>query len=134
MQWQIRRPSAADDQFPVPGSAEKYFSNLPSSPLWASASAGASPFDVILGHCAENVVFRSIHCSRPLSVPGQIARSEEHTSELQSLKRISYAVFCLKKKKPNEGTLLKHKPAIRPRANQRHRKTIRTSSVTTHPH
>src|SRR3546814_6801752 len=29
----------------------------------------------------------------------QIARSEEHTSELQSLMRISYAVFCLKKKK-----------------------------------
>src|SRR3546814_5172347 len=28
-----------------------------------------------------------------------IARSEEHTSELQSLMRISYAVFCLKKKK-----------------------------------
>src|SRR3546814_8805380 len=30
------------------------------------------------------------------------ARSEEHTSELQSLMRISYAVFCLKKKKKNE--------------------------------
>src|SRR3546814_2527249 len=29
----------------------------------------------------------------------QRARSEEHTSELQSLMRISYAVFCLKKKK-----------------------------------
>src|SRR3546814_2822894 len=29
-----------------------------------------------------------------------LARSEEHTSELQSLMRISYAVFCLKKKKP----------------------------------
>src|SRR3546814_10897366 len=29
------------------------------------------------------------------------SRSEEHTSELQSLMRISYAVFCLKKKKPN---------------------------------
>src|SRR3546814_7057949 len=29
------------------------------------------------------------------------ARSEEHTSELQSLMRISYAVFCLKKKKTN---------------------------------
>src|SRR3546814_2311852 len=28
-------------------------------------------------------------------------RSEEHTSELQSLMRISYAVFCLKKKKTN---------------------------------
>src|SRR3546814_7223266 len=30
------------------------------------------------------------------------ARSEEHTSELQSLMRISYAVFCLKKKKQDE--------------------------------
>src|SRR3546814_7291879 len=35
---------------------------------------------------------------RPLR--GQALRSEEHTSELQSLMRISYAVFCLKKKKP----------------------------------
>src|SRR3546814_1757730 len=32
------------------------------------------------------------------------ARSEEHTSELQSLMRISYAVFCLKKKKYNHST------------------------------
>src|SRR3546814_4131497 len=32
-------------------------------------------------------------------VVGIDARSEEHTSELQSLMRISYAVFCLKKKK-----------------------------------
>src|SRR3546814_5814736 len=30
-----------------------------------------------------------------------LRRSEEHTSELQSLMRISYAVFCLKKKKKN---------------------------------
>src|SRR3546814_4833441 len=34
-----------------------------------------------------------------LLLPPQIRRSEEHTSELQSLMRISYAVFCLKKKK-----------------------------------
>src|SRR3546814_4438159 len=32
------------------------------------------------------------------------ARSEEHTSELQSLMRISYAVFCLKKKKKKKTT------------------------------
>src|SRR3546814_3187378 len=32
---------------------------------------------------------------------GQYLRSEEHTSELQSLMRISYAVFCLKKKNSN---------------------------------
>src|SRR3546814_3080650 len=31
----------------------------------------------------------------------ELVRSEEHTSELQSLMRISYAVFCLKKKKNN---------------------------------
>src|SRR3546814_3153813 len=37
-------------------------------------------------------------------------RSEEHTSELQSLMRISYAVFCLKKKKNNTRT--KHKDSI----------------------
>src|SRR3546814_5721212 len=33
-----------------------------------------------------------------LAVPFMLLRSEEHTSELQSLMRISYAVFCLKKK------------------------------------
>src|SRR3546814_1801036 len=32
----------------------------------------------------------------------QLVRSEEHTSELQSLMRISYAVFCLKKKKKQQ--------------------------------
>src|SRR3546814_8698699 len=32
-----------------------------------------------------------------------VVRSEEHTSELQSLMRISYAVFCLKKKKKNNN-------------------------------
>src|SRR3546814_6400567 len=33
-----------------------------------------------------------------------VLRSEEHTSELQSLMRISYAVFCLKKKKNIQST------------------------------
>src|SRR3546814_1805432 len=34
--------------------------------------------------------------------PSSATRSEEHTSELQSLMRISYAVFCLKKKKKQQ--------------------------------
>src|SRR3546814_2984686 len=38
--------------------------------------------------------------------PALLMRSEEHTSELQSLMRISYAVFCLKKK--NTNTSIKH--------------------------
>src|SRR3546814_1596178 len=37
--------------------------------------------------------------AQPIARTQQSARSEEHTSELQSLMRISYAVFCLKKKK-----------------------------------
>src|SRR3546814_3989011 len=40
----------------------------------------------------------------PPSPLPQAARSEEHTSELQSLMRISHAVFCLKKKKQSTGT------------------------------
>src|SRR3546814_2242629 len=36
------------------------------------------------------------------------ARSEEHTSELQSLMRISYAVFCLKKKRKNKTIIHKN--------------------------
>src|SRR3546814_4458022 len=38
---------------------------------------------------------------RARQADGARKRSEEHTSELQSLMRISYAVFCLKKKKQN---------------------------------
>src|SRR3546814_7931920 len=53
--------------------------------------------------CAQQARFgaggghdRKTRSRRPRRQPGQ--RSEEHTSELQSLMRISYAVFCLKKK------------------------------------
>src|SRR3546814_10856687 len=51
--------------------------------------------------------WRPEHRRRARSAPAQVRyhaaqhRSEEHTSELQSLMRISYAVFCLKKKKNN---------------------------------
>src|SRR3546814_4365743 len=41
--------------------------------------------------------FGDVHCE--FAALDAAARSEEHTSELQSLMRISYAVFCLKKKK-----------------------------------
>src|SRR3546814_3139240 len=41
-------------------------------------------------------------------------RSEEHTSELQSLMRISYAVFCLKKKKHTKYITTQHQNHITP--------------------
>src|SRR3546814_9728988 len=48
------------------------------------------------------------HASDPVDqrFRGEIVRSEEHTSELQSLMRTSYAVFCLKKKKNDSKTRL----------------------------
>src|SRR3546814_1318736 len=45
--------------------------------------------------CTESAVDEDANVLRPNRGP---ERSEEHTSELQSLMRISYAVFCLKKK------------------------------------
>src|SRR3546814_6757029 len=51
---------------------------------------------------------RYAHCDVLVIGAGHKDRSEEHTSELQSLMRISYAVFCLKKKthshEPHEST------------------------------
>src|SRR3546814_8153993 len=44
---------------------------------------------------------RSLAAALQHDPPPQQSRSEEHTSELQSLMRISYAVFCLKKKTLN---------------------------------
>src|SRR3546814_8346032 len=46
----------------------------------------------------------------------EVSRSEEHTSELQSLMRNSYAVFCLKKKKNNDNIIKQtHKSTAKPR-------------------
>src|SRR3546814_4116787 len=42
--------------------------------------------------------FKIVRCCREAASAQEVTRSEEHTSELQSLMRISYAVFCLKKK------------------------------------
>src|SRR3546814_9074627 len=44
------------------------------------------------------------HGSKPIDAKHAAMRSEEHTSELQSLMRISYAVFCLKKKNKIKST------------------------------
>src|SRR3546814_9992878 len=52
------------------------------------------------------------HRRRPLL--SVVLRSEEHTSELQSLMRISYAVFCLKKKKNQHRTKYKNKSIQHP--------------------
>src|SRR3546814_1358763 len=50
--------------------------------------------------------------ARPEPRQHDLARSEEHTSELQSLMRISYAVFCLKKKKKKLTSKYKHQKTM----------------------
>src|SRR3546814_9912671 len=52
-----------------------------------------------LGRLPEGVVAVPLASEADDALVPLTARSEEHTSELQSLMRISYAVFCLKKKK-----------------------------------
>src|SRR3546814_2194667 len=46
----------------------------------------------------QAIVLRNLRSLTDRAEEGLVRRSEEHTSELQSLMRISYAVFCLKKK------------------------------------
>src|SRR3546814_9692271 len=61
---------------------------------------GADVGERLVGHAplaAVGIIARAMGVERDLE-PAR--RSEEHTSELQSLMRISYAVFCLKKKTP----------------------------------
>src|SRR5881394_610789 len=52
-------------------------------------------------HCRPH---QTEHGADAFIVPVEISRSEEHTSELQSHHPISYAVFCLKKKKRKTPT------------------------------
>src|SRR3546814_10483017 len=49
-----------------------------------------------------SVLPSGVNCPSEIIV-GRARRSEEHTSELQSLMRISYAVFCLKKKQKHSN-------------------------------
>src|SRR3546814_1594461 len=67
-----------------------------------------SEFSIMLGNnelmnsrlSGSEEALATLSCGKilPRPQPQMLIRSEEHTSELQSLMRISYAVFCLKKK------------------------------------
>src|SRR3546814_7081026 len=79
--------------------------NAENIPLWWISS--------LCRHLIDDLWQHSLHQSLPTEPPEgteekypdlrrPFIRSEEHTSELQSLMRISYAVFCLKKKKTKQ--------------------------------
>src|SRR3546814_7398720 len=78
------------DSNPAPAPVESAQQQVPPS---AGALPGMAPGSDAGIPAAKDA---GIPSARPVGSTG--ARSEEHTSELQSLMRISYAVFCLKKK------------------------------------
>src|SRR3546814_17534458 len=96
----IRRPprsTRTDTLFP--------YTTLFRSAQWPGSKYGlplipaiAGPRIMTWGQTAGSQKAGASHADRWGSA-GKAERSEEHTSELQSLMRISYAVFCLKKKK-----------------------------------
>src|SRR3546814_3438577 len=102
----IRRPprsTRTDTLFPY---TTLFRSRDPSSHSWMWVQTGGPPgkpvilFDYTTSR-AQEVPLRLLDGYRGylMTVEQAQRRSEEHTSELQSLMRISYAVFCLKKKK-----------------------------------
>src|SRR3546814_4673942 len=68
---------------------------LASGAISVPAAVAASAFLLLTGPTGAFLVDQEFG----FTTLAYVARSEEHTSELQSLMRISYAVFCLKKKK-----------------------------------
>src|SRR3546814_7026736 len=93
---------------------------LPYTTLFRSSTVrNITVFDYFKTKGAANIVFAGLFpgatpvYALPSSVLdsvglGTLLRSEEHTSELQSLMRISYAVFCLKKKNKIINKLMNH--------------------------
>src|SRR3546814_2132923 len=126
----IRRPpryTHPDTRFPY---TTLFLSQLVVHPDVATAIAVALPEALVLGWdpadaLPEAVVSRLARAAAVVVGPGMgeeaqaaaravghhvegilvVDRSEEHTSELQSLMRISYAVFCLKKKKKKQNNI-----------------------------
>src|SRR3546814_1405578 len=72
---------------------DTYLARIPLA-RWSDPHEAAKPICFLLSDAASYITGQRISANR----------SEEHTSELPSLMRISYAVFCLKKKKKTQYT------------------------------
>src|SRR3546814_9224422 len=100
-------PPIACDASPISGgnSAPPMIAMMISgAPSIARSPRSFTPSEKIVGNMIDMKKLVSVSAATA-TMPGAnaaITRSEEHTSELQSLMRISYAVFCLKKKNNTE--------------------------------
>src|SRR3546814_9724260 len=98
----IRRPprsTRTDTLFPY---TTLFRSSAPAATTGEDGRAACSAFIADAAACMATAAAAS--ASAADCGVGAAARSEEHTSELQSLMRISYAVFCLKKQKEQRTT------------------------------
>src|SRR3546814_5585588 len=103
-----------------------YDTLFPYTTLFRSGSAtcvASSIFPSFTDACCKRVIRKSSANS---------ARSEEHTSELQSLMRISYAVFCLKKKKQNNSNQLNRRLHVDVLLHKRHNTNTTRNKQTSH--
>src|SRR3546814_7268450 len=88
----LQIPAYTSDPCGIARCTQKWSLHLPDHPI-------PMP-DSFAGSNAQKIVLPGKSWLPPAGLPAKAPRrSEEHTSELQSLMRISYAVFCLKKKK-----------------------------------
>src|SRR3546814_7960430 len=89
--------SPPETAVPLPGTPWEVVPVQGRAPM-AYVSAAASPnIEALSLYCEGGKPYMAMLLNKP-SADNAMTRSEEHTSELQSLMRISYAVFCLKKK------------------------------------
>src|SRR3546814_2398326 len=104
MYWQrYDLPVAMEPVTPRTSGIDIFLPNTPMTRQWLCARR--------LQECVTSAKrrMRIVHDGRRFArAPAQDVRSEEHTSELQSLMRISYAVFCLQKKTNNPSNESRH--------------------------
>src|SRR3546814_1540519 len=110
----IRRPprsTRTDTLFPYttlfrsPQALRDYVRSVSKTVFHPAGTAKMGAPDDRMAVVGEDLKVRGIDGLRVVDasiMPTLVSRSEEHTSELQSLMRISYAVFCLKKKNKSE--------------------------------
>src|SRR3546814_2093534 len=77
---------------------------LPAAKRWGGGPPRSAPPSALRAATSPWHRHKEDHCPQPPHRTRPADRSEEHTSELQSLMRISYAVFCLKKKTKTHET------------------------------
>src|SRR3546814_7586119 len=99
----IQKPVGAVTESAAASSAISW-AEAPAAGSAVCAPSGSARLAEPSGSAKPPTLFKSLpeSAAKPMATRPLSCRSEEHTSELQSLMRNSYAVFCLKKKNTNQ--------------------------------